>query len=180
MQSGGSPSQGWGPGSSNSPPPTPAIRPIFSLSLEIRDRRGSPGRGKTGTKGRCMEGLSSDTAAFVSLRIFWDLVACSDRLWEGVKRGSWTPLWPHAFLGRAYSTLPLARLGALPLEAGQMAACSDPACLAVTWSTALASWPRRAGSSGRGRGFRPGSAPLSPSTWDLTVATPYQLSPTGE
>lgn len=173
MQSRGSPSQGWGPGSSNSPSPTPATRPIFCLSLEIRDRKGSPGRGKTGAKGRCVEGLSSDTAAFVSLRVFWDLVACSDSLWEGV-RG------PHAFLGRPTAPLPLARLGALPLEAGQMAACRDPACLAVTWSAALDSWPRWSGSSGRGRGFRPENAPLSPSTWDLTVSTPYQLSPTGE
>lgn len=51
-----------------------------------------------------MEGSDSDTAAFVSLRIFGDLVACSDRLWEGVKRGSWTPLWPHSFLGKPYCT----------------------------------------------------------------------------
>lgn len=68
-------------------------------------------RGKIGTKGCCVEGLSSDTAAFVSLGIFWDLVACSDRLWEGVKRGSGTPLWPHAFLGRAHSTPSSCRAG---------------------------------------------------------------------
>ena len=37
---------------------------------------------------------------------------------EGVKRGSWTPLWPHSFLGTA--PLPLAQLlSALPLKAGQ-------------------------------------------------------------
>lgn len=60
----------------NFPSPTPAIRPVFSLL----QRPGTPVRGKVGTKGHCKEGLGSNTAAFVSLRIFRELVACSDIL----------------------------------------------------------------------------------------------------
>lgn len=162
MQSGGSPSQDWGLGSSNSLSSTPAIRPIFSLYLETWDRRGSPVRGKIGTKGCCVEGLSSDTAAFVSLRIFWDLVACSDRLWEGVKRGSGLLSGLSRSWAGPTAPLPLAGLGGLPLQAKQTVACRNSACLAVTWSAAHDSWPRWDGSSGRGCRLRPESAPLPP------------------
>lgn len=106
----------------------------------------------------CVERLSSDTAAFVSVRIFWDLVACSDRLWEGVKRGSWTPLWPHVFLGRAYSTPSSCQAGCTAFRG--WANGRNSACLAVTWSATLDSWPRRGGPSGSGQPFRPDSAPL--------------------